>query len=33
LLLSHFDIRAVFVASGLLALAVAMVARRLPRSM
>jgi predicted MFS family arabinose efflux permease len=33
LLLSHFDIRAVFVASGLLAFAVAMVARRLPRSM
>lgn len=33
LLLSHFDIRAVFITSGLFALIVALVARRLPRSM
>lgn len=33
LLLSHFDIRAVFIASGLFSLIVALVARRLPRSM
>jgi hypothetical protein len=33
LLLSYFDLRAVFLASGLFALAMAAVARRLPRRM
>lgn len=33
LLLSHFDLRAVFIASGLFALGAALVARQLPRRM